>query len=217
MGPTSSALHDHESPRRRGQATWPLGPEAAAGSPVEIRLRKNGRHATFIWAITPKRDTHLKVRKRLYAPAMGDLVRGTGWPGAGRATALELDFNDVADVDGLRMFVQRAGFAVHERTDKSWLIGLGNFPAKPRHLPQLSRRQPARFRTWSRLGCCDILTSCGRRSTPTRQHRSSPRTSPRYGSFHLASPSPTSPRPGQCLWVVGTPGRCRPDEEFLAL
>jgi len=130
--------------RRHGRSVR----EAPAGSPVEIRLRKNGRHATFIWAITPNATRTSRFASAFMPPAMGDLVRGTGWPGAGRATALELDFNDVADVDGLRMFVQRAGFAVHERTDKSWLIGLGNFPAKPQALAPAVTQTTGKVRAW---------------------------------------------------------------------
>ena len=76
---------------------------------MEIRLRKGGRHATAIWPVAPK-ATRISRLATIFLPgATGDLLRGTGWPGADGARALELDFNDVADVDGLRTLVQRGG------------------------------------------------------------------------------------------------------------
>lgn len=130
--------------RRHGRSVR----EAPVGSPVEIRLRKSGRHATAIWAIAPDASRTSRFSSAFMPSAMGDLVRGTGWPGAGRATALELAFNDVADVDGLRMFVQRAGFAVHERTEKSRLSNLGLFPSKSQALAPGVTQTTGKLRAW---------------------------------------------------------------------
>jgi hypothetical protein len=122
--------------------------EAPVGSTVEIRLRKGGRHATAIWPIAPKATRTSRFATIFLPAATGDLLRGTGWPGEGSTTALELDFNDVADVDGLTMFAKRAGFAVHERTDKSWLIGLGSLPARPQTPVPAARHATGKIRAW---------------------------------------------------------------------
>jgi hypothetical protein len=57
--------------------------EAPMGSPVEIRLRKGGRHATAIWAVAASATRTSRFAGAFVPPSMGDFVRGTGWPGAG--------------------------------------------------------------------------------------------------------------------------------------